>query len=90
MGFFQHDIIVKKEDHIHQTPEILMPPGAYFIPKFTYAIGVKKKIFFGVTQKIRQKSWKSEKNAHFQAYFWGGSDFRRMNIMRRLIVAQDP
>ena len=67
-----------------------MPPGAYFIPKFTYAIGVKKKNFFGVTQKIRQKSWKSEKNAHFQAYFWGGSDFRRMNIMRRLIVAQDP
>ena len=47
----------KKEDHIHQTPEILMPPGAYFIPKFTYTIGVKKKKnFFGVTQKIRQKS----------------------------------
>ena len=83
-------IYLKKEDHIHQTPEILMPPGAYFIQKFTYDIGVKKKIFFGVTQKIRQKSWKSEKNAHFQAYFWGGSDFRRMNIMRRLIVAQDP
>ena len=46
-----------REVDIHQTPEILMPPGAYFIPKFTYAIGVKKKkIFFGVTQKIRQKS----------------------------------
>ena len=50
-------MLAKKEDHIHQTPEILMPPGAYFIPKFTYAIGVKKKKnFFGVTQKIRQKS----------------------------------
>ena len=84
-------LFLKNQVHIHQTPEILMPPGAYFIPKFTYAIGVKKKKkIFGVTQKIRQKSWKSEKNAHFQAYFWGGSDFRRMNIMRRLIVAQDP
>ena len=47
---------LKNQVHIHQTPEILMPPGAYFIPKFTYAIGVKKKKFFGVTQKIRQKS----------------------------------
>ena len=62
--------VVKKEDHIHQTPEILMPPGAYFIPKFTYAIGVKKKKNFLVSpKKSVKKVEKTEKNAHFQAYF---------------------
>ena len=32
----------KNQVHIHHTPDILMPPEAYFTPKFTYDIGFKK------------------------------------------------
>ena len=62
----------KKEDHIHQTPEILMPPGAYFIPKFTYAIGVKKKKIFLVSpKKSVKKVEKVKKTLIFRPIFEG-------------------
>ena len=62
----------KKEDHIHQTPEILMPPGAYFIPKFTYTIGVKKKKFFLVSpKKSVKKVEKVKKTLIFRPIFEG-------------------
>ena len=49
-----------------------MPPGAYFIPKFTYAIGVKKKKKFLVSpKKSVKKVEKVKKTLIFRPIFEG-------------------
>ena len=49
-----------------------MPPGAYFIPKFTYDIGVKKKKKFLVSpKKSVKKVEKVKKTLIFRPIFEG-------------------
>ena len=48
-----------------------MPPGAYFIPKFTYAIGVKKKFFLVSPKKSVKKVEKVKKTLIFRPIFEG-------------------
>ena len=48
-----------------------MPPGAYFIPKFTYAIGVKKKKILVSPKKSVKKVEKVKKTLIFRPIFEG-------------------
>ena len=52
-----------------------MPPGAYFIPKFTYAIGVKKKKNFWGHPKNPSKKLKKLKKRSFSGLFLRGFRF---------------
>ena len=57
---------LKNQGNIHQTPEIMMPPGAYFTPKFTHDIGLKKNLM--VRTKPAEKLRKTEKKT---VLLWG-------------------